>query len=299
MLGLILLLLHVCSAHALCPNKTSGTIRQLAQFPNNTWVENIAIRSNGQLLVTLFTSPDVYQIDPFPKHPVPPKLVAHFPDALGLLGITEIKEDVFAIAKGIFDPSGDLTPGSFLVWKADFRGGREMPTLSRIADVPDTTIINGMTLVKKGGRILLLADSLAGVVWRLNLDTLKYDIVLNDTTTRPNGALAEGGFGVDGVRCRDGFLFFTNTNLGFFRVRIRDDGTVVERVERMAGFSGADDFDFDDRADAATLLEGTTGVMFGRTKYDRSTLYVTTNGGFEEAVPGEPIPGGRVLAIDH
>ncbi|KAB5513310.1 hypothetical protein GE09DRAFT_1267072 [Coniochaeta sp. 2T2.1] len=275
-------------------------------------MENIAIRSNGQLLVTLFTSPDVYQIDPFPKHPAPPKLVAHFPDALGLLGITEIEQDVFAVAKGIVDPSGDLTSGSFSVWKAGFRGGRDMPTLSRIADVPDMTIINGMTLVKQGGGLLLLADSLAGVVWRLNLDTLKYDVVLNDTTTRPIGTLAEGGFGVDGVHCRDGFLFFTNTNLGFFRVRIRDDGTVVGRLEQLAGFSGADDFDFDDRdnayiswpghhgivkitrggknlmstlgfrqADAATLLEGNTGVMFGRAKYDRSTLYVTTNGGFE------------------
>jgi hypothetical protein len=35
------------------------------QFPTKpTWVENIAVRPNGQLLVTLLTSPEVWLINP-------------------------------------------------------------------------------------------------------------------------------------------------------------------------------------------------------------------------------------------
>jgi hypothetical protein len=46
-----------------------------------------------------------------------------------------------------------------------------------------------------------------------------YDVVLNDTATRPNLTLtaAVGGihFDVNGVHAREVFLSFTNTELGF------------------------------------------------------------------------------------
>src|SRR5712664_3696486 len=73
-----LLLLQLCIAHQIhqqeCP---PPRIRQLCEFPNVTWIENIAVRSNGQLLVKPFTSPELYQIDPFQQSPTP-KIVAHF-----------------------------------------------------------------------------------------------------------------------------------------------------------------------------------------------------------------------------
>jgi hypothetical protein len=79
-------------------------------------------------------------------HPI---LVAQFPDACGLLGITEIQHDLFAVVKGKFDPAGDLVQGSFSVWKADFRNGTT-PALSVIANTPNVTILNGITTPGKG-----------------------------------------------------------------------------------------------------------------------------------------------------
>jgi hypothetical protein len=340
MLWPIFLLVPLCTtAHPLLPKSASSlpTIRPLVQFPNLTWVENIAVRPNGKLLVTLFTSPDLYQIDPFAKPPSP-QLVATFPSALGILGITEIADDVWAITKGNFSSvTGVAAPASFSVWQADFSTCSkpdDAPQLSRIADNPAATMLNGATTVAgKGSRYLLFADSLAGVLWRLDLKTAKFDVVLNDTATQPDATFGAFGFGANGVHTRDGdgYLYFTNTNLGFFRVPIHDDGLPSGKPQLLANFTFGDDFAFDPRggdaiiargrndaiaklamddarlttlayknADADVLIEGNTAVAFGRTRRDRSTVYVTTNGGMTDSglVPGTPVVGGRVLAID-
>jgi len=42
--------------------------RIVYDFPADTWIENLAVRSNGQLIVTKDTRPRIYQIDPFWSH---------------------------------------------------------------------------------------------------------------------------------------------------------------------------------------------------------------------------------------
>lgn len=75
-------------------------LRDVWQFPNETWIENIAIRSNGQLLVTLLSTPELYQVNPTGTQE--PTLVYRFPEALGLLGIAELESDVFGVISGNF-----------------------------------------------------------------------------------------------------------------------------------------------------------------------------------------------------
>lgn len=71
----------------------TAPVQILQEFPLGSWVENMAIRSNGQLLVTMLTVPDLYLIDPFTKDIA---LVASFPEVIGLAAITEVTPDVFA-----------------------------------------------------------------------------------------------------------------------------------------------------------------------------------------------------------
>ncbi|KAE9375081.1 hypothetical protein N431DRAFT_336818 [Stipitochalara longipes BDJ] len=326
MIWLLLLFLQLCIAHPFYPERcTPPTIRPLCQFPNITWIENIAVRSNGLLLVTLTFTPDLYQIDPFQPNPTP-TLVATFPDALGILGIAEIEDDVFAITKGNFSRFTGIGPESFSVWKADFQN-QDKPLISKIADLPEAVILNGMTVVSRGSTFVLIADSMAGVVWRLNLETAEYHSVLNVTATQPTIPVADGGFGVNGVHTMDGFLYFTNTDSGFYRVPIHDDGTPAGNVEVLTDFLAGDDFTFDrvgnayvargrvhiiskvtparqaidldfENRDALVLIEGNTAMKFGRTERDQTTLYVTSNGGYTGLVNGTYLQGGRVLAID-
>lgn len=85
------------------------TTRDVWVFPNGTWLENLAVRSSGQILTTVLSSPDLYQVDPTGSHC--PTLVHHFPNVLGLLGIAEIRQDVFAVAAGNYSTQTGNTPG--------------------------------------------------------------------------------------------------------------------------------------------------------------------------------------------
>jgi len=200
--------------------------------------------------------------------------------------------------------------------------------ISPIGNLPNARLLNGVTTVGNGSDYVLIADPIAGVVWRLNLETAQYDAVLNETATQPVGTFAaDGGFGVNGVHAKNGSLYFTNTNLGFYRVPIYDNGTKAGDVEQLVNFTSSDDFTFDgeggvyvargavdliskitpagnltsleyENPDALVLVEGNTAVKFGRTESDRRTLYVTTNGGYTGLVNGTAEQGGRVLAID-
>ena len=56
-------------------------------FPNSTRVERIAVRSSGDLLVTIATAPELYLTSPtFPKTST---LLHTFPHLIAILGITE------------------------------------------------------------------------------------------------------------------------------------------------------------------------------------------------------------------
>ena len=91
---------------------TDVVLRNVTQFPNGTWLENLAVRSNGQLLVTVFSAPELYQVDP--NGGKQPQLIHQFPGVLGLAGIAEVEKDVFAVAGGNLSLK-TLTspPGSF------------------------------------------------------------------------------------------------------------------------------------------------------------------------------------------
>src|SRR5437762_692546 len=95
-------------------------IRTLHQFPKPSWVENLCVRSNGQLLLTVLTSPDLYLLDP--SEPSQPILIHSFEGYLGLMGISEVENDVFYIAAGNFNLSTfDPGAGSYAVWEVDLR----------------------------------------------------------------------------------------------------------------------------------------------------------------------------------
>lgn len=150
-----------------------------------------------------------------------------------------------------------------------------------------------------------------------------YNVVLNDTATQLDPTLtASGGgipFSINGVHTKEGFLYFTYTALGFFRVSIYHDGIPVGNVEVLAKFISRDGFTFDsagnaylargrvdliqkkitparrvvsldyENPDALVLIEGNTVAKFGGTKSDRRILYVTTNVRYTRLVNGTDV----------
>jgi hypothetical protein len=262
-------------------------------------------------------------------------LVHSFPHATSALGIAEIQPDIFAVVVGNWSTKTfSSTNASYSIWKVDLRqfqcdenGNKTSnPAIMKIADIPEASFLNGMTLLEPFSPYLLIADSGLGVVWRLDCLTGTYEIALDNALMKPVPNPLGVVLGINGVHTRDGYLYFTNSfQYLFARVPISAQGIATGPYEVVAHNGIGDDFAFDiegnayitqDPGDAlelvtptgkvnvlagntnSTIVEGDTAAAFGRTWKDSNTLYVTTNGGLAGLVAGTSVVGGKVLAAD-
>lgn len=297
-------------------------VEDIWDFPKGTWVENLAVRGNGKILTTLLTSPQVYQVDPDKKAPA--TLVHTFNGFRGCLGIVEQKPDIFyvVVGNGTFQIFPD-TAGSFTVFKLDvskFVPGGNPATVTKVASFPQSSYFNGITTTSPSSNILLIADSGAGAVWSLNVDTaatakVSTDPLFSPTSTPPTG--------VNGVKVRQSTLFFTNTQQQIYGSAPIDTATGAFTGTAKAvnsGLAGLDDFQLDAAGDtyfagndqlrlrpvvgtngqvivasSDPLLQGSTAVQFGRRESDRKSLYVSTRGPIAQYQSGTFTTPGRVV----
>lgn len=97
------------------------------QFPDPTWVENIAVRKNGHLLVTIVISPELYLIDPLTSSLDPTSnktatLIHSFaPSFAAVLGITETQPDQFYVVVGNLSLAPPLNAGlgTYTFWSVN------------------------------------------------------------------------------------------------------------------------------------------------------------------------------------
>ena len=303
-------------------SRTPPTVTDIWDFSPGTWVENLAVRSNGQILVTLASTPEIYQVDPTLEQPA--TLVHAFPGYLACLGITELQQDLFYVITGNFSAVTSTTgPGSYSVWELDMTGysptsGAPTPSATKVADFPDSIFFNGMTSANQD--ILLIADSRAGAVVSLN--------VANKATGNITDPLMTGNatgedLGVNGVKTRQGTLYFTNTDQALYaEMPLNSAGTASTAAGKvvLSNLPSLDDFQFDPAGDTyfagnnelrsraaddgavatvsnSSLLVGSTAVEFGRLSDDQDSVYVTTNGGTEQYETSVFTTPGRVVKV--
>lgn len=293
------------------------------QFPNPTWIENIRSMSNGSLLVTILGQAEVHIIDPFDT-PVTSSLIHNFSCANSVLGITEIVPNTFAVAVGNYTNENGAQIGSFSIWKINLANGNSTH-VSKIASIPRSGLINGITTVNSN--TLLLADSTLGQLLKLDIRSGKSKVVLEDKTIKPvEGAAIK--IGINGVRVKNGYLYYTNIFLNsVFRVKIDAwTGVPTSRPETVSSeIPTPDDLDVADDGTVfvpgslsntvfrlqgdgevtplagnlnSSLVASATGAVLGRTWRDRNVLYVTTTGAINSPVNGTFTEGGKVVALD-
>ena len=159
------------------PTTSQSYVKQIYQWPIGSWAENIAARENGQLLVTFLNAAQLWALDPLKKNPEP-ILLHTFTGSNALLGITETEKDVFAVISGNFDlDAGSDGNGTYIVWKVDLRNKEAKVT--KITAIPEGGLLNGMALLNSPSEVLI-SDSANGLVWKLNVNTGKYSIVIDD-----------------------------------------------------------------------------------------------------------------------
>jgi hypothetical protein len=251
------------------PQPTSYIVHQ---FPNPTWVENIAVRQSGELLVTLLTTPDLYLIDPLlaiadPNSSKNPTLVHSFAPFTSVLGITEVEPDHFYVIAGNASASPDFSPGSYSVVSVDLTSydaahGTGVVT-QEVAKFPEAGVLNGMTTLDASKGLLIIADSTEGAVYVLDVNNGDSSTLLQE----PETAVPPGGeVGVNGLKVLpiDGtdtvYVYFDNTSASLL-CRVPICLSTLEKtgpVETLQSGYSADDFALD-------LIEGVVYMADGNT----------------------------------
>ena len=99
------------------PVAGSDAVGVVWTFPNETWIENIAVRQNGAVLCTSLSRYAVYQVDPFAHTAA---TVHQFDAGNGVLGISEIENDVFVVVTADVDlATSSAKPASAKMWRID------------------------------------------------------------------------------------------------------------------------------------------------------------------------------------
>jgi len=301
------------------------TVNVIHQFPKPTWVENLAIRSDSSndILCTLFTTPDLYLVDPSTGSAT---LLHSFPSVLGLTGIAQIGHDIFYVAGGNFSLTTLVnTPGSYAVWEVDIRGydqrGVAGVKVNKVVDLKEVTFVNGATRLDSASKKLLLADSLLGGVWEVDVEKGTYELGIELPEMKPTSG---PGFsiGVNGIKVKDGYLYFDNTSQETLS-RIAIDivsGSVSGAVEVLATGIEPDDFVIgkgdliwiaqDSLNTISVLLKNGTVVNVAGSSNSlvvpgpsacefgwEDKLYCTATGGLISQVNGMFV-GGEILEID-
>ncbi|PFH62787.1 hypothetical protein XA68_11799 [Ophiocordyceps unilateralis] len=298
--------------------------RTVAQFPVGTWIENIAVRPNGNLLLTsLMPNASVYEVSNPSSEQA--KVTRRFTidDASGLLGIAEIAPDMYAIAGGNMSSSGGVK-GSFRVWTVDFAGS-ENPEPKVAQTIPEAVLLNGMTTLPNKDKVVLISDSALGLVWRADLVANTHEMAMQ--LPEMGSQKQKHPIGINGIHIRDGNLTWLNHDtFKMHSVKITEDGSQAEGFQpaEIASFpvTALDDFIWgpaqedtawvttnDDNRVFALSSSGqnvvvagaadsqnvstATACQFGRSDKDGKILYVTTGG---DKLDGAH--GGKVEALD-
>ncbi|EXL93473.1 hypothetical protein ACKRZS_004201 [Fusarium odoratissimum] len=313
-------------------------VRLLHEYPLGHFVEGIAVRPNGELLLTLPYIAEVHSINPLHSDHTP-KVVHKFQGISSVFGITEYDHDVYAVNGGNFSIEEGSVVGTYRVDSLDLTGAE--PKAARIADFPTAQFLNGMTFLPQWGpgpRNVLVNDVIGGVVYHLDPTSGDYHVALNNTYTQAHQHPVLGSFGVNGIKIGDGMAYLTNTGLGaLVRFPIHPNGTEVEggpveilsrqdnstwfyddfalrdttayvttgsgnSIERVVapsvGAGGLIGTDIVAGSLNSTAVAGPTAAAFGRTDRDRHILYVTTSGAANVPVDGKIRVGAQVLAVD-
>lgn len=244
-------------------NTTTSSLAAVANFPPNYFLENIAVRGDGSILVTALNHGELWYL-PAPNRtiPVEPVLVATL-DGL-TMGIVETEPDIFYVG----------TLGDPALHRFDFRGwtpGGAVPSSRVLTFAPDSAGPNGSCLLAPN--VILVADCVEGLIWRVDLSSdglsapakpwLQHasmapsytdpfaPVVLSNTVQIPMP-------GVNGVRyaASTGHLYYTGSAAESF-LRVPVDPRTYEpkgAPELIAeGIHAVDDFCLDERACVAYI----------------------------------------------
>ena len=230
------------------------TLTPVAYFPEKYFLENLAVRADGSVLITAVLQKELWIVPdargPAVAEPVPVHRFDHL-----VTGIAEVEPDVFVVSL----TDGYTTHESHLV-RIDLNGwtpGEPVRPETVFTFDDRVRALNGSCLLGPG--VLAVADRFAGLIWRVDLGDgarsatarvwLAHDTMADD----PDSEVAPPRQpGINGVRysARTGCLYYTSTAQQVF-MRVPVDPTTLDPAgapEFVAAITDGDDFCVDDEA---------------------------------------------------
>jgi hypothetical protein len=225
-----------------------------AYFPEKYFLENLAVRSDGSVLVTAVLQKELWCVPgPEPRAEVTPVLVHTFKHMVS--GIVEVEPDVFVISMS--DAYDSHESHLLRIDLTNWQPGDPVSPETIYTFDERACGLNGSCLI--GPRVMLVADSFAGLIWRIDLGPdarsatariwLAHDTMAMDPDS---GVPWPPQPGINGVRfgAQSSYLFYTSTAQKVF-MRVAVDPKTLEpagAAEFVAAIDNGDDFCIDENA---------------------------------------------------
>jgi hypothetical protein len=263
---------------------THTKMTTVATFPEHFFLENLAVRADGSILVTVLNHKQLWYVPaPDGELPATPVLVHTFDHFA--MGIVETEPDVFYVSS-----AGEATVERF-----DMRGWSPGAPVrpTRVLTFNQPAALNGACVLTPG--VILLADSLSGLIWRVDLAddgltaTARVWLQHHTMAFNPDSGLTSAigpQPGINGIRyaARTNFVYYTSTAHELF-MRVAVDPVTYEPVgepEVVAGDIGGDDFCLDENARVGYVTTHTENTLL------RVPLDADTGGAAPTVVAGDP-----------
>ena len=281
------------------------TLTPVAHFPEKYFLENLAVRADGTVLITAVLQKELWFVPgPEPRAEVRPVLVHTFEHTVS--GIVEVFPEVVVICVSDAYESHDSH-----LFRVDFTGWTPGDPVS-----PKRTYtfderaggLNGSCLI--GPDVMLVADSFAGFIWRIDLGpdaesaTARIWLAHDTMAMDPDSGVAwPPQPGVNGVRfgAKSGHLFYTSTAQKVF-MRVAVDPKTLDpagHAEFVETIDNADDFCLDKSAGSPTspgiALTPSTGCRSSHGTAARSATSPATHS--TRSWSARPAPLGAVAPV--
>jgi hypothetical protein len=236
-------------------NQDKAKLSIVARFPEGTFLENLAVRSDNSLLVSSLKAHEVWYVPPAQTHAeVKPALLCRFNHPP--MSIVEPEPDIFYLCTS--DGYATHVSSLYRIDLRDWKPGNEIKPEHVLEFPSQVRALNGSCLV--GPRTILIADCFASLIWRVELSEdghsasasiwLKhYSMLYHPGELKPEQP------GVNGLRFskKTSYLYYTSTVLKLF-MRVRVDRQTLAPLgvpEYLGGDKMMDDFCIDENAGVA------------------------------------------------
>jgi hypothetical protein len=231
--------------------KKPPNVTTIASYPHGAFLENLSVDTKGRLLFTSYIDQTLMMWPGRGAARALAKLDAH------PVAVLARAKDIIVSAHGKSFTEGPAFTATNQLLVLDRNG----VVKKRIA-APDALFLNGM--VEIAPNVILVADSLAGKIWRFDPANGAIDTWLADPLLAVDPAQPSQRPGANGLKVHDGWVYVSNSARGAIHRVALLDGAAFGPLEPYATTGPVDDFTFLADGTIAAATHGSKLIRIGK-----------------------------------